>query len=393
MSVSRPFAWSSTGPPAGTGIIGQVVYGINPNLPYANNWGGLRWWNGPDENLGYIIVEASFATSQPTPNSGENAKVQFWRSKVKTMNSFVSLANFISEKYDFNVVFYSGAEAKATLEFEGFYTSYTESVPSGCTANTVINLAFPNLDVSECQILTNAPDAFFCSETSGVDVGDTWYLDLSMTTPYLEGIVLEEKFGPSEKIKYTINSSGTITNKETCPTGSERYFYLENTDGVIPSSAACSSTTPLLNVVFLSSASMCSVGIVDFTSDTSLAPSLDNFWLYDSVEGTVRAFSNASSPPYTLIGPCLFPCGGTFANTINVSSTDVCSTVDTSFFVTGNGPAGILCDNTEFVGAGFASLPSGTYTIKIPFSIDKVTVTTNGTNTATNTSYPSCPSC
>jgi len=215
MSVSRPFAWSSTGPPAGTGIIGQVVYGINPNLPYANNWGGVRWWNGPDENLGYIIVEASFTTSQPTPNSGENAKVQFWRSKVKTMNSFVEISNYISRIYDFNEVFYSGEQAKATLEFNGFYTSYTETAPSGCTVNTIINLTFPQ-ESNPCQVFSyNAPDAFWCTENSGTDIGDTWYLDVSMTTPYLEGVFLDVT--PNPNVVYTIDATGTITDKEVCP--------------------------------------------------------------------------------------------------------------------------------------------------------------------------------
>jgi hypothetical protein len=221
MATSKPFAWSSGGSPAGTGIVGETVYGINPNINYANNYGGLTWWQGPDEDLGYVIAYGDFSNSQPTPTSG-TSKVQFWRSKVKTMNSFVSMSNFISRRYNFTsigqpLVFYSGEQAKSGLEQNGFYTTYTETIPSGCSANTVINLSFPNLDVSECQTLSSAPNAFFCSETSGMDIGDTWYLDLSMTTPYLEGIVLEQKFGPTVKTKFTINSSGTITNKEICP--------------------------------------------------------------------------------------------------------------------------------------------------------------------------------
>ena len=219
MSVSRPFAWSSTGPPPGTGIVGEVVYGINPNLPYANNWGGKRWWNGPDENLGYIIVEASFQTSQPTPNSGENAKVQFWRSKVKTMNSFVEIANYIRIKYNFSSFpFYSGDVAAATLEFEGFYTSYTESPPSGCTVATVINMTFAQ-ESNPCEIdRYGAPNPFYCTETSGTDVGDTWYLDSSMTTPYLEGVFLALSPGTGlPDTTYTIDATGTITDKEVCP--------------------------------------------------------------------------------------------------------------------------------------------------------------------------------
>ena len=222
MATSTPFAWSLTGVPfGGIGQVGETYYGIDPNIDYANNYAGLIWWEGPDEDLGYVIAYGKSTNSQPTPTSG-TSKVQFWRSKVKTMNSFVELANFISRKYNFDTfgganIFYSGQEAKIGLASYGFYSTYTQSAPSGCTANIVTSLWFANLSVSECQLLRRGPNAYFCAENSGVDVGDTWYLDLSMTTPYLEGIFLIETFSPYVKTKYVINSSGTITNKEICP--------------------------------------------------------------------------------------------------------------------------------------------------------------------------------
>ena len=224
MATSKPFAWSSSGPPAGAGVVGETIYGIDPNINYANNYGGLTWWEGPDEDLGYVIAYGKFTNSQPTPTSG-TSKVQFWRSKLKTMTSFVQLSNFISRRYNFTsggqpVVYYSGGQAKSGLESNGFYTTYTEAAPSGCTANVVF-VDFANLDVSSCFIGRSGPNAYFCAENSGVDVGDTWYLDLSMTTPYLEGIFISEFYAPTpptyQKISFTINSSGTITNKVVCP--------------------------------------------------------------------------------------------------------------------------------------------------------------------------------
>ena len=287
----------------------------------------------------------------------------------------------------------SSAKISSSIAFlsSGSHKIYNLSYFRGAMVDYVVNSSGSNTSMRAGTFTAtwNATSSV-SNESMTMDIGNTDVVQFSADNT---GSIFVNISSGNWEIDSLYRALGVYTPPSSTPTGSARYFYLENTGGSVPSSAACSSTTPLLNVVFLSSASMCSVGIVEFTSDTSLAPSTETFWLYDSIEKTVRGFGNASTPPFTLSGPCFLPCGGTFANTINVSSTDVCSTVDTSFFVTGNGLAGNLCECTEFVGAGFASLPSGTYTIKIPFGIDKVTVTTNGTNIATNITYPNCPAC
>ena len=103
------------------------------------------------------------------------------------------------------------------------------------------------------------------------------------------------------------NNSGNLSISTPGGGGGERYFYLVNTGGTVPASDACSATTPLLNVVFAGGASMCDGGLIEFTSDTVIAPALDGVWMYDSLTGSVRKFNNDDI--YTLVGPgCLFPC-------------------------------------------------------------------------------------
>jgi hypothetical protein len=113
---------------------------------------------------------------------------------------------------------------------------------------------------------------------------------------------------PGGKLSLVNNNNAGNLVLSAASTPSERYFYLENTDGIIPNSAACNSTTPLINVVFSGGASMCDAGVIFFTSDTSLAPSTETFWMYDSLTGNVRGFGDASNPPYTLFGVCSTPC-------------------------------------------------------------------------------------
>jgi len=64
MSVtSRPFAYNPAGTPIpGTTQSGDLTVGT-PTNGFAST--GLDWWNGPDEDLGYVIARGSSA--QPTP--------------------------------------------------------------------------------------------------------------------------------------------------------------------------------------------------------------------------------------------------------------------------------------------------------------------------------------
>lgn len=62
MSTSRPFAYNTGSPISGTTQVGQLAVGT-PTSGFAST--GLQWWNGPDEELGYVIAKTF--SNQPTP--------------------------------------------------------------------------------------------------------------------------------------------------------------------------------------------------------------------------------------------------------------------------------------------------------------------------------------
>jgi len=62
MATTRPFAYNTGSPIAGTTQVGQIAVGT-PTSGFVST--GLQWWNGPDEELGYVIAK-TFST-QPTP--------------------------------------------------------------------------------------------------------------------------------------------------------------------------------------------------------------------------------------------------------------------------------------------------------------------------------------
>jgi hypothetical protein len=68
MSTSRPFAYNPVPPNSaisGTTQFGDLAIGVLDE-PYADNYGGVTWWNGPDEDLGYVIALPVSGNTQPT---------------------------------------------------------------------------------------------------------------------------------------------------------------------------------------------------------------------------------------------------------------------------------------------------------------------------------------
>jgi hypothetical protein len=118
MSTSRPFAYNTGTTYPGTIQYGTIAVGIDP-LNYVEGYGGLRWWNGPDEDLGYIICGPVPSNTQPTPNSGETASIQFWRSLLLTENSFKEIAQYVTGQS-----FGTGTEYADYLLANGYWTSY-----------------------------------------------------------------------------------------------------------------------------------------------------------------------------------------------------------------------------------------------------------------------------
>ena len=78
MATTTPLAYN-TGPNiSGTTQIGSLAVGIT-SQEYSKNIGGVTWWMGPDQDLGYVIAVPVSGNTQPTPFSGVNASVGFYK--------------------------------------------------------------------------------------------------------------------------------------------------------------------------------------------------------------------------------------------------------------------------------------------------------------------------
>ena len=68
MATSRPFAYNTGSAIAGTEQVGDIAIGT-PTSGFIST--GLIWWNGPDEDLGYVIAHTVPSGTQPTPVPGD----------------------------------------------------------------------------------------------------------------------------------------------------------------------------------------------------------------------------------------------------------------------------------------------------------------------------------
>jgi hypothetical protein len=122
MATTRSFAYNSGAPIPGTTQVGSIAAGNQP-ISYDN---GLGWWNGPDENLGYVICYAQTTGSRTAGNGTFNVSaptIGFWRTPDLTDESFVSTCNLL-----FGQNFIDALTAKDWLTSNGYWTSYTTPV-------------------------------------------------------------------------------------------------------------------------------------------------------------------------------------------------------------------------------------------------------------------------
>jgi hypothetical protein len=126
MSFARPFAYNpSLNPIDGTEQVGSLAVGT-PTSGFTTN---PQFWNGPDEELGYVIAYPVPAGDHPTPISGVTAFLGFLGTKNMlnplSESTFVALTNS-----SFNQSFTNGNDASTWLTTNGYWNSWVSITPT-----------------------------------------------------------------------------------------------------------------------------------------------------------------------------------------------------------------------------------------------------------------------
>jgi len=199
MSISRPFAYNTGTTISGTEQIGDLAIGI-PTAGFDAT--GIRWYNGPDEDLGYVIAYPQSGGTQPLPVSG-TGYVQFWRTKVFSDQSFIDLCNSVIKTQTFT----DTSTAKTYLNNNGYWTSYVPPptlTPTPTITQTPTNTLTPTPSVTSTKTPTPTVTPSNTSNVQGFS-----YANFSSTS----GLVLRGNAAVSSNIiNLTTASNNQVGN-------------------------------------------------------------------------------------------------------------------------------------------------------------------------------------
>jgi hypothetical protein len=140
MATTRPFAYNTGSTIDGTIQIGNIAIGVS-DQDYSQDPGGVKWWMGPDEELGYVIANQVPTGDHPTPVD-EDSYINFWRSTDLTEQSLLDLLNVLPITNGLEP-FTNGSDAKTWLNDNGYFTTYGEDLPTPTPTPTNLPTATP----------------------------------------------------------------------------------------------------------------------------------------------------------------------------------------------------------------------------------------------------------
>ena len=157
MATARPFAYNTGSTISGTTQIGSLAVGT----PSSGFTGNPKWWNGPDEDLGYVICRPNTSGNQPNPDNVP-AYIRFSRSKLKTDQSFINLVNSV-----FKQTFTTTSQCTSYLTTNNYWTSYVSLVTSGLILNYDISnsSSYPGSGTTITDLQANSNATTFNSPT------------------------------------------------------------------------------------------------------------------------------------------------------------------------------------------------------------------------------------
>jgi hypothetical protein len=170
MATTRPFAYNTGSTIDGTIQIGNIAIGVS-DQDYSQNPGGVKWWMGPDEELGYVIANQVPTGDHPTPTD-EDSYINFWRSTDLTEQSLLDLLNVLPIT-DGLEPFTNGSDAKTWLNANGYFTSYGEDLPTPTPTPTNLPTATPTPTPEGTPVPTDTPTPTPLAATSTPTPTDT----------------------------------------------------------------------------------------------------------------------------------------------------------------------------------------------------------------------------
>ena len=245
MSTARPFAYnpSPNAVIAGTEQVGDLAVGT-PTSGFTTN---PQFWNGPDEDLGYVIAYPVSGNTHPTPIFGVFASVGFAGTKNMTnpfnASTFLELVN--SDAPSPPGPFTSATDASIFLTANGYWNSY--QIPTYTTFLTDLN-GYAT-DTLACLSGTTDTNKYLTSGTTQPTVGQFVYNDTSLTSPYNGGNTWHVMANVYNNWAVNIGIAGAIAQVTNCtsiptPTPTVTSTSTPTPTSVTPTPSVTNTQTP-----------------------------------------------------------------------------------------------------------------------------------------------------
>jgi hypothetical protein len=249
MATARPFAYNPGPQIPGTEQLGNLSIGF-PSSGITNN---PPFWNGPDEELGYVIAAPVSGNTQPTPLLGVFASLGFYRTGGFLDSDFINLAQSVSSAYGTPQTFLSASSASVWLTNNGFWNTFipiTETptpTPTVTPTNTMTltptktpaqtptvtptptrTSSTPTPTPTKTTTQTPTPTSTPCSPLSGSLLfnGSNQSLGISPGVTFGAGTFTFEGWFYNNS---SFTSKGIIGSPVTSPTGCMNLYFANNT--------------------------------------------------------------------------------------------------------------------------------------------------------------------
>lgn len=233
MAKCRPFAYNPGSQIPGTQKFGNLTVGSHDLTP---DQSGVQWWNGPDEDLGYVIAETNVDglgnPLQPTQIPNVYGSVGFFRTDGKNTTAFINLTNAVSGQN-----FTTATQCKTWLESNNRWTSWGDFATEAIVAfKTRVLSDVGNFEAEtnlENQLNTIGSDLF---NSSSLIITPNAYKEQALysikpTEGYTNLILQSENFTVSPWLALATPNVTRTANAGTAPDGTNTATLItSNTD-------------------------------------------------------------------------------------------------------------------------------------------------------------------
>lgn len=194
--ILRPYAINTGSTISGTTQVGDIAIGENDTYDYSTRPGGVTWYMGPDENLGYLIVHPDYENNRPRFKRTSGFNDDLFLIKANEVASIMGHESFTDVTDAVNWMNLSGVSTTYETDWVNYWTKLNDVLFFGLYSEIVDGM-MPNKKVGASDYLTvvgsEGNETYQCPNTIDYIAADTDYIwfkpDGTIRTPTTSDLI------------------------------------------------------------------------------------------------------------------------------------------------------------------------------------------------------------